>query len=260
MSNTQNEQPPLRILVADDHFIVRAGLRLILEDEPDFVLVGDAADGAEAVGLVEELEPQVVLMDLRMPGMDGLTALAEIRRRWPHVAVVILTTYDDDALMLKGLRAGASGYLLKDVERSTLFHAIRAAARGETLLSSTVLARLLSDPASTSSRTSQLSAPGAQMSGTALTQREQAVLEAVARGERNKEIAVHLGISEPTVKTHLTNLYAKLAVDSRASAVAVAVERGLLSFAKKSKYDTAGGPAVAKKGSDSTKLEQKWPN
>ncbi|HEY0755296.1 MAG TPA: response regulator transcription factor [Ktedonobacteraceae bacterium] len=227
ISNTPGEIRALRILVADDHYVVREGLRLILEGEPDLALVGNAGDGATAVRLAGELAPDVVLMDLRMPGMDGLQAIEQIRQRWPQIAVVILTTYDDDELMLKGLRAGAAGYLLKDVERATLFHAIRAAVRGETLLPSSVLARLLEG----TSRSRKQSGP---VGKAVLTEREQAVLQAVASGARNKEIAVHLGISEPTVKTHLTNLYGKLNVDSRASAVAVGVELGLLSFARKS--------------------------
>ncbi|HXR64651.1 MAG TPA: response regulator transcription factor [Ktedonobacteraceae bacterium] len=234
MSSKHSEQASLRILVADDHFIVREGLRLILESEPDFVLVGDAADSSAAVRQVGELQPDVVLMDLRMPGMGGLEAIEQIRQQWPRVAVVILTTYDDDELMLKGLRAGASGYLLKNVDRITLFHAIRAAARGETLLPSATLARLLEGVMFTSSRVSKPQKPGGRAGDIALTQREQAVLEAVARGKRNKEIATHLGIGEPTVKTHLVNLYAKLDVDSRASAVAVAIELGLLTLMKKS--------------------------
>jgi NarL family two-component system response regulator YdfI len=224
----REEQPAqLRILVVDDHVIVREGLRLILEGEPDLRLVGDAGDGATALRLVGELQPHVVLMDVRMPGMDGLEAIAQIRQHWPEVAVVILTTYDDDELILKGLRAGASGYLLKDVDRATLFHAIRAAARGETLLSPPVLASLLKSTAPAPVQAQKLSK---QEGGSVLTERERSVLEAVARGARNKEIAAHLGISEPTVKTHLANLYAKLNVDSRASAVAVAIERGLLSL------------------------------
>jgi NarL family two-component system response regulator YdfI len=234
MSSKHSEQTSLRILVADDHFIVREGLRLILEREPDFVLVGDAADSSTAVRQVGELQPDVVLMDLRMPGMGGLEAIEQIRQQWPRVAVVILTTYDDDELMLKGLRAGASGYLLKDVGRATLFHAIRAAARGETLLPSATLVRLLEGAAFASSRVSKRQKQSGRASDVALTQREQAILEAVARGKRNKEIATHLGIGEPTVKTHLVNLYAKLDVDSRASAVAVAIELGLLTLMKKS--------------------------
>lgn len=234
MRNKDSERTTLRLLIADDHFVVREGLRLILEGEPDFVLVGDAADGVTAARLAGELEPDVVLMDLLMPGMDGLEAIKQIRLRWPGISVVILTTYDDDELMLKGLRAGASGYLLKDVDRATLFHAICTAARGETLLASAALERLLERVVHPSSVASGPQKQSRQEAEVALTPREQAILEAVARGARNKEIAAHLGISEPTVKTHLANLYAKLNVDSRASAVAVAIGRGLIVLAKES--------------------------
>jgi two-component system, NarL family, response regulator YdfI len=122
--------PKIRILVADDHLIIRQGLRLILETEAEFELVGEAADGAEAVRLCAELKPEVILMDLRMPGMDGLTAIEQLRAEQPHVAVVILTTFNEDDLMMRGLRAGAKGYLLKDTDRETLFNTIRAASRG----------------------------------------------------------------------------------------------------------------------------------
>ncbi|HET8846042.1 MAG TPA: response regulator transcription factor [Ktedonobacteraceae bacterium] len=235
MRSIQGEAP-LRVLIVDDHFIVREGLRFILEGEPDITLVGEAADGAMAVRLSEELAPQVVLMDVRMPGMDGLEAIEQIRRRCPQVAVVILTTYDDDAWMLQGLRAGASGYLLKDVDRTTLLYTMYAAARGEALLSSNLLARLVEGAPASSLSPHSSTQKSRQANSPVLTQREQAVLEAVARGERNKEIAANLGISEPTVKTHLVNLYTKLDVDSRASAVASAVALGLLSLTRKSQF------------------------
>ena len=135
---------PIRILVADDHLIIRQGLRLILETEPGFELVGEAADGAEAVRLCAELHPAVVLMDLRMPGMDGLTAIERLQVEQPGIAVIILTTFNEDDLMIRGLQAGAKGYLLKDTDRETLFNSIRAAARGDTLLKPEIMARLLS--------------------------------------------------------------------------------------------------------------------
>lgn len=213
----------IRVLIADDHEVVRDGLRLILETEEDFQVVGEAADGAAAVQLTGELQPQVVLMDLRMPGMDGLTAIDQIRARWPTVAVVILTTYNEDDLMMRGLRAGACGYLLKDTNRQTLFATLRAAARGEVLLKPEVLARVLAQQQHSAAK------PGkAVEQGLALTEREQEVLVAVARGERSKEIARHLQISERTVKAHLASIYNKLGVDSRAAAIALAAQRGLL--------------------------------
>jgi NarL family two-component system response regulator YdfI len=158
-------------------------------------------------------------MDLRMPNMDGLTAIEKLRVEQPDIAVVILTTFNEDELMLRGLQAGAHGYLLKDTDRNTLFNTIRAAARGETLLKPEIMARVLSkkNVAKTESH-----------EPINLTERELEVLKAVARGERSKEIAVQLGISERTVKAHLANIYEKLGVDSRAAAIAVAAQKGLL--------------------------------
>ncbi len=207
-----------RILIADDHLIIRQGLRLILETEDGFELVGEASDGAEAVRLCADLHPDVVLMDLRMPGMDGLTAIEHLHAKQPEIAVVILTTFNEDDLMLRGLRAGAKGYLLKDTNRTALFDTIRAAARGETLLKPEIMARLLAKVGAQQ--------PAANDFG--LTDREKEVLVAVARGERSKEIAVQLNITERTVKAHLASIYNKLGVDSRAAAIAVASQRGLL--------------------------------
>jgi two-component system, NarL family, response regulator YdfI len=210
---------PIRILVADDHLIIRQGLRLILETEVDFELVGEAADGAEAVRLCGELHPTVVLMDLRMPMMDGLTAIERLQAEQPETAVIILTTFNEDDLMLRGLQAGAKGYLLKDTDRETLFNSIRAAARGETLLKPDIMARLLSKTGSGNSTGD---------ARTDLTEREMEVLRRVAEGERSKEIAVRLSISERTVKAHLASIYNKFEVDSRAAAIAIAAKKGLL--------------------------------
>jgi NarL family two-component system response regulator YdfI len=208
-----------RILIADDHLIIRQGLRLILETEDGLELVGEAADGAEALRLCADLHPEVVLMDLRMPGMDGITAIEKLRQTQPEIAVVILTTFNEDDLMLRGLRAGARGFLLKDTDRGALFAAIRAAARGETLLNPEVMTRLLAKVGPRASATDAFN----------LTQREKEVLAAVARGERSKEIAVKLSITERTVKAHLASIYQKFGVDSRAGAIAVAAQKGLLS-------------------------------
>ena len=209
----------IRILIADDHLIIREGLRLILETEDDFELVGEASDGAEALRQAAELQPDVVLMDLRMPGMDGLTAIERLSVEQPHIAVVILTTFNEDELMRRGLRAGARGYLLKDTDRQTLFNNIRAAARGETLLKPEIMTRLLAQHTSHQAVSSSLSSQE-------LTEREREVLAAVGRGERSKEIALHLGITERTVKAHLASIYSKLGVDSRAAAIAAAAQRG----------------------------------
>jgi NarL family two-component system response regulator YdfI len=214
----------IRLLIADDHFIVREGLRLIFETTEQIDLVGEASDGAEAVRLVVELSPHVVLMDLRMPGMDGLSAIEMLRSQNLKTPVIILTTYDEDDLMLRGLRAGAVGFLLKDTDRETLINAIEAAARGETLLTPDILARLVAHTTIPQKQPARHQHPSALD----LTDRELEVLQAAAQGERSKEIARRLGITERTVKAHLTNIYNKLGVDSRAAAVAVAAQRGWL--------------------------------
>lgn len=216
---------PIRVLIADDHLIVREGLRLIMETDAQIMPVGEAVDGAEAVRLAAELQPDVILMDLRMPGMDGLAAIRQIKSRQPEIEIVILTTYNEDDLMIEGLQAGARAYLLKDTGRVGLFETIRAAARGETLLKPDIMARLMLH---TGLAVESPAAGEAAQGGPALTDREREVLAAAADGERNKEIAFRLGISERTVKAHLTSVYNKLGVDSRAAAVAVAVQRGIL--------------------------------
>ena len=212
---------PIRVLITDDHLIVREGLRLILETAEGIELVGEASDGAECLRLVPELKPDVVLMDLQMPRMDGITAIDHLRREHPDVAIVILTTYNEDDLMVRGLQAGARGYLLKDTNRESLLDTIHAAAKGETLLKPAILARVLA------AQSKPVSGPTAQVAYV-LTDRELEVLQAASRGERNKEIAYKLGITERTVKAHLASIYQKFNVDSRAAAVAVAAHRGLL--------------------------------
>lgn len=212
---------PIRLLIADDHLIVREGLRLILETEPGFELIGEARDGAEAIQLANELHPDVILMDLRMPGVDGLTAIERLRHQQPTIAIVILTTFDEDELMRRGLGLGARGYLLKDTDRAMLFNTIRAAARGETLLRPEIVQKLLT-PAQTPSAAS----PGEVDND--LTDRELEVLRGVARGATSKEIAFKLGITERTVKAHLSSIYSKLGVDSRAAAVSAAMKQGIL--------------------------------
>ncbi len=214
---------PIRVLITDDHFIVREGLRLILETMEGIEVVGEATDGADCLRRVPELSPDVVLMDLQMPGMDGLTAVGHLRRDYPEVAVVILTTYNEDEMMLKGLQAGANSYLLKDTDRETLLDTIQAAAKGETLLRPEILQRVLQVQLESGSKRG-----GGETAVSPLTAREQETLQAVARGERNKEIAYNLGITERTVKAHLTSIYNKLGVDSRAAAVAVGTQKGWL--------------------------------
>jgi len=220
----------IRVMVIDDHPIVREGLRFMLATSDDLLLVGDAAGGGAALQLITEVQPDVVLLDMRMPGMDGLEVLEQIRANWRQIAVVILTTYNEDELILRGLQAGASGYLLKESSLETLFHAIRAAARGEVIMQPEIMARVLAH----TTETPGSSSPSLDMSSASLpnsmelTRREQEVLAGVVRGERSKEIAKRLGITERTVRAYLTTIYTKLNVDSRASAVAAALERGLL--------------------------------
>jgi NarL family two-component system response regulator YdfI len=207
----------IRVLIADDHLVVREGLRTILATTADLSLVGEATDGGEAVQLTEERSPDVVLMDLRMPCVDGIEAIRQIKARDPEVEIVILTTYDDDDYIVEGMRAGARGYLLKDAGRDVLFDAIRAAARGESLLPSAVTEKLvgrLTEPEPTQPEE--------------LSEREQEVLVLVAEGATNKGIAAELWITERTVKAHVTNIFNKLGVSSRAEAVAVALRSGLL--------------------------------
>lgn len=214
----------IRVMTVDDHPLVREGLRFMLATSDDLVLVSDAADGGTALRLINEVQPDVILLDIRMPGMDGLEALGHIRKTWPQIAVLILTTYDEDELIMRGLQAGACGYLLKESPLEALFQAVRTAARGEIVIQPEMMARILSHTAYTIFTSPSDSVPSYMQ----LTQREQEVLAGVARGERSKEIAAHLGITERTVRAYLTNIYTKLNVDSRASAVAVAMERGLL--------------------------------
>jgi DNA-binding NarL/FixJ family response regulator len=205
---------PIKLLVADDHPIVRDGLSSLFAREPEFEVLGEAADGAEAVRMAEELLPDVILMDLRMPGMDGVTAITELARRGVAARVLVLTTYDTDSHVLPAIEAGATGYLLKDAPRDELLRAVRAAARGESVLSPAVAARLRS----------RVRSPGAGP----LSQREIQVLELVASGTTNREAAARLFITEATVKSHLLNIYAKLGVSDRAAAVAEAFNQGLL--------------------------------
>ncbi|MEJ8659876.1 response regulator [Streptomyces sp. MS1.AVA.4] len=206
----------ISVLIVDDHPVVRDGLRGMFESAPGFAVLGEAADGVQGVALTERLDPDVVLMDLRMPGGGGVEAIAEITRRRYRAKVLVLTTYDTDADTLPAIEAGATGYLLKDAPREELFTAVRAAAEGRTVLSPAVASRLVSRVRHPVPRDEPLSA------------REREVLALVARGTSNREIAALLFISEATVKTHLTHIYAKLAVKDRAAAVAAGYDRGIL--------------------------------
>ncbi|MFD5032937.1 response regulator [Streptomyces sp. NPDC058220] len=207
----------ITLIVVDDHPVVRDGLRGMFDSSPGFEVLGEAADGVAGVELATRLDPDVVLMDLRMPGGGGVDAIAELTRRGARSKVLVLTTYDTDSDTLPAIEAGATGYLLKDAPREELFTAVRAAAEGRTVLSPAVASRLVS-------RVRTPAAAGREP----LSAREREVLALVAKGTSNREIAVELFISEATVKTHLTHLYAKLGVKDRAAAVAVAYERGIL--------------------------------
>ncbi|KXK11357.1 MAG: two component transcriptional regulator, LuxR family [Chloroflexi bacterium OLB14] len=211
----------IRVMITDDHLIVREGLRLILETADGIELVGEAKDGAECLELVPNLNPNVILMDLQMLRMDGITAIEQLRKKYPQIAIVILTTYNEDDLMIRALQSGARGYLLKDSSRENLIDTIQAAAKGETLLKPEILARVLSPRSSGK----VASAPSSISS---LTERELEVLQLASHGERNKEIAYKLGITERTVKAHLQSIYQKFGVDSKAAAVAIAAQKGLL--------------------------------
>lgn len=214
----------IRVIIADDHPVVRSGLRLMLSMEERIKLIGEAADGVAAIHLVSSLQPDVVLMDLRMPAMDGLEAIEQIRAQWPHIAIIVLTTYDEDELMLRSMQAGVRGYLLKESGLETVLQAIESAARGEMLLQPETMQRVLDQAA----RRIVPVSPTPGNNEARLTEREQEVLAGIAAGERSKEVAARLGITRRTVESYLNSIYTKLNVDSRAAAVAIAIERGLL--------------------------------
>jgi len=209
----------IRILVVDDHAVVREGLRTFLELQEEFEVVGEAADGEEAVNAAERLRPDVILMDLVMPVLDGVGAMQQLRERLPSCRVIVLTSFGDDDRLLPAIQAGAAGYLLKDAQPSELARAVRAAHAGEALLDPTVAARLVDAIAQ---------APGAEPSQR-LTPRERQVLELIGRGLSNKLIARELEISEKTVKAHVGHLLGKLGVSDRTQAALYAVRAGLVS-------------------------------
>ena len=211
---------PVRVLVADDHPVVRAGLRALLSAEPGLAVVAEAGSGEETVLMARQHQPDVVLMDLRMPGGGGLAAIRQLSADQPGVRVVVLTTYDSDADILPAVEAGAAGYLLKDTPRDTLVGAIFAAARGETVLAPSVAGRLVNRL-----RAAPPEAPAARDT---LSARETEVLILAGRGLTNAQIGRELFVSEATVKTHLLRAYAKLGVSGRTAAVTRAMELGML--------------------------------
>lgn len=208
-----SEASVLRLLVVDDHPVVRNGLTGMLSSQPDFAVAGEAADGREAIAAVAALRPDVVLMDLRMPDIDGLSAIRAIREQPDPPPILVLTTYDGDTDILRAIEAGAAGYLLKDAPPSELYRAVRAAAAGGSPLSPSVAARLVNRVRDATE---------------SLSSRELDALRLVARGFSNREIARDLRISEATVKTHLLHAFEKLGVGDRTSAVTRAIERGLI--------------------------------
>jgi DNA-binding NarL/FixJ family response regulator len=209
----------IRVLVADDHAVVRRGLTFFLATQPDLELVGEAADGLEAVEKVAALRPDVVLMDLVMPGVDGIEATKQVRERFPAVRVIVLTSFSDQDRVVPAIRAGAVGYLLKDVQPDELVRAIRGAYSGQVQLHPQVASQLVAHVASPAAKSA---APADE-----LTAREREVLRLIARGKSNKEIAAALFIAEKTVKTHVSSLLSKLGLEDRTQAAIYAVKQGL---------------------------------
>jgi DNA-binding NarL/FixJ family response regulator len=204
----------IKILMADDHPVVRAGIRGMLETQPEFEVIAEAENGREAFEQIGKLKPDVVLMDLRMPEMDGVEAIGKIKEKYPNINILVLTTYDTDADIVRAVEAGATGYLLKDAPREELFRAVRATAKGETVLAPVVAARLMG----------KVRDHGEQ----ALSAREIDVLMLVARGASNQDVAEKLYVSTATVKSHLIQIYQKLGVSDRTAAVTTAIERGII--------------------------------
>ncbi|AIQ46511.1 chemotaxis protein CheY [Paenibacillus sp. FSL R7-0273] len=212
-----------QIMLVDDHFVVREGLKLILETSEQFQVIGEAENGQQALQLLKTLQPDVILMDLNMPVMGGLDAMQELKSEGITIPVIILTTYNEDELMIKGLALGAKGYLLKDTNRDNLFRSIESAVRGDTLLSAEIMERVIAAK-------TQLAELPLKAEAALLSDKETYILQCVAKGFKSKEIAYDLAIGERTVKAHLTSIYNKLGVDSRSQAVAAALERGLLNL------------------------------
>ncbi len=209
----------IRILIADDHPVVREGLITMISREPDFQVIGEAKDGVEAVSKAKELKPDIVLMDLRMPELDGVEAICQIAAAEPDIKFIILTTYSDDEYIFRGIEVGARAYLLKDAPREELFRAIRAVYEGESLIQPVVATKVLDRFAELSR---QAQAPET------LSEREIEVLKLIAKGAANKEIAAELSITNSTVKTHITSIFQKLNTTDRTEAVTQAIKRGII--------------------------------
>jgi DNA-binding NarL/FixJ family response regulator len=216
-----SEQVPvkMRVLIADDHPVVREGLAAMLSRESDIEVVGEAQNGKVAIEKARELKPDIVLMDLRMPEVDGIEAIRRIKLENPRVKFIVLTTYDNDEYIFKGIEAGARAYLLKDAPRGELFKAIRAVNKGESLIEPAIAGRVLDRLAELSRQT---------QSPEALSERELEVLTLIAKGASNKLIATSLNIGESTVKTHIQNIFHKLNVGDRTEAVTEAIKKGIV--------------------------------
>jgi len=215
-TRSASDAPPIRVLIVDDHGVVREGLRAYLELEPDIQVIGEARDGQEAVRRASELQPDVVLMDLVMPNMGGVDATTRIKEQQPHVHVIVLTSFLEDDQVVPAIKAGATSYLLKDVAASDLARAIRAARAGQAQLHPEVARRLMQ----------QVTAPRKPDAGAQLTEREREVLRLLADGRSNKEIARALVVSERTVKGHVSNILGKLGLQDRTQAALYAVRHG----------------------------------
>ena len=215
----------IRVLLVDDQPVVRDGLRSLLSPEPDIVVVGEAGDGQEAIAAARTLQPDIILLDVRMPRMDGLVALERIKAVAPRSSVIMVTLYDNTDYLMRAVASGAAGYVLKDADRAALVNAVRVTAEGGGLISPSLMPRLLDEVARLLGRTSTPGELGAML---ALTGRETQVLRMVAEGLTNQEIATQLFVSATTVKTHVQNILVKLGVSDRTQAAVVAMRAGLI--------------------------------
>lgn len=211
---------PIRVLIADDHTIVRAGVRLLLDTEPDIQVVGEALNGQEAVDLAEKLRPNVTLMDIAMPGMDGLQATRHIKARFPDIHILVLTMHRSDEYLFEMLKAGASGYVIKGAETDELIHAVRVVAQGQVFLYPTIAGKLVNEYLNLSVQRNE--------TGPALSPREKEIVALLAEGFSNKEIADKLVVSLSTVYTHRSKLMTKLGLTSRYELIQYARQKGIL--------------------------------
>ena len=230
MMSTNPDDKRIRLLLADDHAVVRTGTRELLERKSDFHIVGEAADGEEAVHLAQELKPDVVVMDVRMPKMSGVEATRRIKSECPEVKVLILTAHDDDEYVFALLQAGANGYLMKTAEFDELVKAIRTVAAGQSTLAPTIAGKVVAQFTSGKSLPEAMTKSPEQYEG--LTERELGILKLVGQGLSNKQIGKELFISDRTVQAHLSNIFSKLAVSSRTEAVMYAVRKGWITTGK----------------------------